>query len=168
MQSCILTDVHQRAEEGIILGYDIIAYAVWADAVVAEQPVHRGTTTLGQTTVVVVWTFRRCCGTSKDDASVVQSFKLGNEDMGNPLSVLIADVYPVYNKLDGTRILDKGAVGGFLQVFRLFVSYSLNRVELCSLLGWIPTEEHTGECTNGKAHNYAPRLDVDRPVGYKA
>ena len=32
--------------------------------------------------------------------------------MGNPLSVLIADVHPVYNKLDGTRILDKGAVGG--------------------------------------------------------
>ena len=85
MQSCILTDVHQRAEEGIILGYDIIAYAVWADAVSAEQPVHRGTTTLGQTTVVVVWTFWRCRGTSKDDASVAQSFKLGNENMGNPL-----------------------------------------------------------------------------------
>ena len=55
----------------------------------------------------------------------------------------------------------------FGHFFRLLVSYSLNRVELCGLLSRIPTEEHTSECTNGKAHYYAPRLDVDRPVGYQ-
>ena len=49
----------------------------------------------------------------------------------------------------------------------LFVSYCFNRVELSSLLCRIPSEEHAGECTYGKAHDDAPRLNVDRPVGYE-
>lgn len=38
---------------------------------------------------------------------------------------------------------------------------------MCSFLSRIPSEEHTREGADSEAHDDAPRLNVDRPVGYQ-
>ena len=48
--------------------------------------------------------------------------------------------------------------------FELLVTYSLNGVELCSLLGWIPSEEDASEGTHGETHDDAPRLNAYWPM----
>ena len=40
----------------------------------------------------------------------------------------------------------------------LFVSDSLDRIQHCCLLSWVPAKEHTGEGTDGETHDDAPRL----------
>ena len=47
----------------------------------------------------------------------------------------------------------------------LLISDGFYRIELCSFLGRVPTEEHARKRADGKAHDDAPHLDGNGPVG---
>lgn len=49
----------------------------------------------------------------------------------------------------------------------LFVTNRFDRVELGRFLGRIPSEEDTGDGTDGERKHYAPRLYVNREVGHR-
>lgn len=118
----VVLKLHESMQESVVLVDYIIAYAVSAYTVAGKQLVNRPSSAIGKTVVVGERAFRRSSGTSEHNALVSQSLELRDKHISDPLSVLFANVYLVYNEFYGTRLLDENTVGC------LDLRISLNRV----------------------------------------
>lgn len=96
----------------MVFRHDVVADAGRTDTVMAEEGADRCAALVGQAAVVAVGAFGRGGGATQDETVFAKRRELRNKLLFYPAAVGGTDVYLVDNKVDGTRISDKDAVGG--------------------------------------------------------
>lgn len=96
----------------MVFRHDVVADAGRTDTVMAEERADRCATLVGQAAIVAIGAFGRGSGATQDETVFAKRRELRNELLFYPAAVGGTDVYLVDNKVDGTRISDKDAVGG--------------------------------------------------------